>query len=94
MRTIEWTTSFKRDYKRVKKGPYGRRLDEWLASVVPVLARDEALAESFRDHALSGEWSDYRDCHVKPDLVLVYRKSDKDTLQLVHLGSHHGLFGK
>ena len=34
------------------------------------------------------------DCHVKPDLILIYRKPDKNTLQLVHLGSHHELFGK
>ncbi|KMQ72798.1 YafQ toxin protein [Candidatus Burkholderia pumila] len=42
------------------------------------------------DHALIGEWSDHRDCHLKPDLVLIliYRKPDPSTLQLVRLGSH------
>ena len=40
------------------------------------------------DHALSGEWGDHRDCHVKPDLVLIYQKSGADTLRLVRLGSH------
>lgn len=69
MRTLEWTTSFKRDYKRVKKGPYGHRLDDLLAPVVPPLANDAVLSESFRDHALSGPWVDHRDCHVKPDLI-------------------------
>ena len=44
-----------------------------------------------RDHALSGEWSDHRDCHVKPDLVLIYRKPDEATLQLVRIGSHSEL---
>jgi len=41
-----------------------------------------------RDHALTGDWRDHRDCHIKPDLVLIYRKPDDDTLQLVRLGSH------
>ena len=43
------------------------------------------------DHALSGEWSDHRDCHVKPDLILIYQKPDADTLRLVRLGSHSEL---
>ena len=43
------------------------------------------------DHGLSGEWSDHRDCHVKPDLVLIYQKPDAGTLRLVRLGSHSEL---
>ena len=49
MRTIERTTAFKRDYKREKKGPHGRQLDELIATVVTSLAKDEALAEALRD---------------------------------------------
>jgi mRNA interferase YafQ len=55
------------------------------------LANDEPLPESLRDHALGGEWKDHRDCHVKPDLVLIYIKPDADTLQRVRLGSHSEL---
>jgi mRNA interferase YafQ len=43
------------------------------------------------DHALRGEWKDFRDCQVKPDLVLIYRKPGVDVLQLVRLGSHNEL---
>ena len=43
------------------------------------------------DHALTGDWKDYRDCHVKPDLVLIYQKPDSATLRLVRLGSHSEL---
>jgi mRNA interferase YafQ len=43
------------------------------------------------DHPLSGEWSDHRDCHIRPDLVLIYRKPDDDSLELVRLGSHSEL---
>ena len=47
-----------------------------------------ARAPRYHDNALSGEWADRRDCHVKPDLVLIYQKPDADTLRLVRLGSH------
>jgi mRNA interferase YafQ len=43
------------------------------------------------DHPLSGEWKDFRDCHIKPDLLLIYRKPDKTNLELVRLGSHSEL---
>jgi mRNA interferase YafQ len=53
--------------------------------------QDRALAAKYRDHALTGDWREFRDCHIRPDLVLIYRKSDPDTLQLVCLGSHSEL---
>ena len=52
---------------------------------------DELLAERYRDHPLSGDWAGFRDCHVKPDLVLIYEKPDDTTLRLVRLGSHSEL---
>jgi mRNA interferase YafQ len=55
------------------------------------LANDEPLPERFCDHALTGDWIDHRDCHIKPDLVLIYRKPDDKILQLVRLGSHSEL---
>jgi mRNA interferase YafQ len=55
------------------------------------LTNDQSLPEKNRDHALSGDWKDHRDCHIKPDLVLIYRKPDNAVLQLVRLGSHSEL---
>ena len=52
---------------------------------------DQPLEPRYRDHALSGDWKDHRDCHLKPDLVLIYRKPDDEVLQLVRLGSHSKL---
>ncbi|MGH8118446.1 MAG: type II toxin-antitoxin system YafQ family toxin [Rhodanobacteraceae bacterium] len=49
------------------------------------------MATPQRDHALSGRWKNHRDCHVRPDLVRVYRKPGDDVLQLVRLGSHSEL---
>jgi mRNA interferase YafQ len=59
--------------------------------VIVALANDETLAARYRDHPLSGEWAGFRDCHVKPDLLLIYQKPDNETLRLVRLGSHSEL---
>ena len=59
--------------------------------VVNLLAADTPLARRNFDHPLSGEWSDHRDCHIRPDLVLIYREPDDDSLELVRLGSHSEL---
>ena len=91
MRTIERTRRFKRDYKRESKGRYRNILETEFRAVVSALAVDHPLAEKYRDHALSGDWNDHRDCHIKPDLVLIYRKPDDKRLQLVRLGSHSEL---
>ena len=56
--------------------------------VVNRLAADTPLSRRMFDHPLSGEWNDHRDCHIRPDLVLIYRKPDDDSLELVRLGSH------
>lgn len=91
MRRIELTNAFKRDYKREAKGKSRSALINDFAHVVRALATDEPLEVRYRDHPLTGEWNDHRDCHIKPDLVLIYRKADSDTLQLVRLGSHSEL---
>ncbi|MCY4119818.1 MAG: type II toxin-antitoxin system YafQ family toxin [Acidobacteria bacterium] len=88
MRTIERTTRFKRDYRRESRGRHRNDLDERLTVIVNALAYDIPLDERHHDHALSGPWRDFRDCHVWPDLVLIYEKPDKGTLRLVRIGSH------
>lgn len=93
MRTIERSTAFKRDYKRESKGQYRVSLDDTLVPVLVALAHDEPLERRHRDHELDGNWSGYRECHVKPDLLLIYQKPDSETLHLVRLGSHSQLFG-
>jgi mRNA interferase YafQ len=91
MRTIEWTGQFKRDYKREAKGKYRATLDVELSAVVNSLANDHPLDSRYRDHGLVGNWKDHRDCHIKPDLILIYRLQEVDALQLVRLGSHSEL---
>ncbi len=93
MRTIESASAFKRDYKREAKGQYRATLDDTLKPVLLALATDQPLDARHRDHDLSGDWAGWRECHVKPDLLLIYRKADADTLRLARLGSHSALFG-
>ena len=93
MTTIERSTTFKRDYKREAKGRHRATLDADLISVLAALAEDKPLAPRLRDHDLSGEWAGYRDCHLRPDLVLIDRKPDANTLRLARLGSHSEVFG-
>jgi len=92
MRTIERSTKFKKDYKRELKGRYRDILESELKTVLLPLISDEALDIRYRDHDLSGNWAGYRECHIKPDLLLIYRKLDGDILKLARLGSHSELF--
>jgi len=91
MRTIERTGQFKRDYRREAKGLHKATLEADFLAILLDLAQDQSLPEKNRDHALTGEWKEFRDCHIKPDLVLIYRKPDTDRLELVRLGSHSEL---
>jgi len=88
---IERTSQFKRDYKRESKGQHRTTLAVAFGEVLNVLITEQALDQKYHDHSLSGNWSDHRDCHVKPDLILIYRKPENDVLQLVRLGSHSEL---
>lgn len=90
MRKIDLQSRFKRDYKREKKA--NPSLDAILTPVLNMLTSDAALPANLFDHPLKGEWKGFRDCHIKPDLVLIYAKSS-GVLSLARLGSHSELFG-
>jgi mRNA interferase YafQ len=94
MRTIEWTSAFRRDYKRTKATPRHKDIETLLPEIVGLLAEDQPLLLKHHDHALGGNWKDYRECHLKPDLLLIYKRPDKDTLRLVRMGTHSELFAK
>jgi mRNA interferase YafQ len=92
MQRIERTNVFRRDFKREKRGQHRRNVEGLVMVTASLLAEDRPLPEKNRDHALAGEWHDHRECHLKPDLLLIYRKPDADILQLVRMGSHSELF--
>ncbi len=91
MRTINYTNQFKRDYRREKSAQHGKRLDVLLTQTIDMLAADQRLPRRYFDHQLSGEWDDCRDCHIRPDLVLIYRKPAENNLELIRLGLHSEL---
>ncbi len=97
MRVLRRTTRFKKDLKREKRGRYRHTLEADLLAVLELLLEDKLLPESYKDHALTGNWQGFRD-HIKPDLVLIYRKTiDQDNvsvleiLELARVGSHSEL---
>ena len=91
MRTIEWTSQFKRDYKRESKGRNSVSLEDDLSAISELLMNDLPLEPRHNDHELTGEWKDFRDCHIKPDLLLIYQKIGLDVVRFVRLGSHSTL---
>lgn len=92
MRTIEWTNAFKRDFRKVSSNPRHRDLATLMTMVGNSLAGDQVLAAKFRDHSLGGDYTGHRECHLKPDLLLIYKKPDDETLRFVRVGSHSELF--
>ena len=90
MLTIKYQTAFKWDYKRIKKRGYDLRL---LEDVIALLAEGQELPASYRDHALTGDYSGCRECHIAPDLLLVYEVlQDELLLYLTRTGTHSDLF--
>ena len=92
MRRIERTGQFKRDYRRLRRGRHRATLDTVLVDVLQSLVSDRPLDRRHRDHSLAGEWLDHRDCHIRPDLVLIYTKPNATDLNLLRLASHSELF--
>ena len=86
---LEYSTQFKKDFKKVIRLPIADVVE--VGGVISELQKGNALADKYVDHNLSGNWLGYRDCHVKPDLVLIY-KVDSNTLKLARIGSHSDLF--
>jgi mRNA interferase YafQ len=89
MREIRQTSQFKKDLKKLAKS--GKYTISELTEIIKTLAEDKSLPESAKDHPLSGKWNDHRDCHIRPDWILIY-KLDPGRLILVRSGSHSELF--
>lgn len=85
MLQVKTSKDFDRDLRKIK-------LSTNLVAVLAYLSRGEMLPAKYKDHALTGNWSGWRDCHVANDLVLIYR-IDGDILHLARLNSHSEVFG-
>lgn len=87
---VEMTSSFKHDFKVIKKRGYDLSL---LYKVIDLLSNGESLPEKYRDHSLVGNFKGFRECHIQPDWLLIYKiDNDKLILLLTSTGSHSDLF--
>jgi mRNA interferase YafQ len=92
MLELELTTQFKRDLKKIKKQQKNKKQ---LDSVVEQLQQEQLLPIKYRDHHLVGNWHGYRECHITPDWLLIYKIVEGDCVRLLRLartGSHAELF--
>ena len=85
---IQYTTQFKKDYKKVQK--QGKDIEK-LKVLIEKLLNQTILDEQYKDHNLTGKWNNYRECHITPDWLLIYKKTT-ESLILVRTGSHSKLF--
>jgi mRNA interferase YafQ len=88
MRAVRASAQFKKDLKR--SGRQSRNIER-LQDVIGFLQSGDVLDETFRDHSLTGNWRDHRECHVAPDWLLIYKLIDGE-LRLARIGSHAELF--
>ena len=88
--SIIFTTNFKKDYKLALKRGYSA---DDMQKVIELLANDIVLPPKYKDHALTGNYNGYRECHIKPDWLLIYKKDEEAlVLYLTRTGSHSDLF--
>lgn len=87
---LRQSTRFRGDVKRLQR--QGADLSK-LETVIETLASGQSLDEHYRDHPLAGNWKGYRECHIQPDWLFIYRITG-DELQFVRTGSHNDLFGR
>ena len=90
MLKIKYYSKFKKDIKTIKKRNYDLSK---LQKVIEILAEEKTLPAKYKDHSLTGIYQDFRECHILPDWLLIYR-IDKDILTLVlsRTGTHSDLF--
>lgn len=90
MLNLRYSSKFEKDYKRIKKRGYN---ESNLRRVIEILRNREQLPQKYNDHSLTGNYKGYRECHIEPDWLLVYKiENDTLTLILFRTGTHSDLF--
>lgn len=93
---LRTSKQYSKDEKSVLRSPDGDSKHAELVIVLGYILKGGELPEKYKDHGLSGEWLGYRDCHVRPDLVLIYKRKEVGKsveVSLARLGSHSEIFG-
>ena len=89
MLILEYSSQFKKDFKRITKLAIPEIIE--VGNVISTLQKGVILDAKYVDHAIVGNWRGFRDCHIKPDLVLIYRIHET-SLQLARIGTHNDVF--
>jgi len=89
MLDILFTNQFKKDFKKIRKLPFKDL--KAIFDLISKLEKREKLDLKFKNHNLTGDYTGYQECHIKPDLLLIY-KTNEDHLYLTRIGSHSELF--
>lgn len=92
MVSLVYEARFKKDFKQHLKNPNNRDLNNRLKEALEFLVTGSTLPLRFKDHPLKGGYVGYRELHLKPDLLLVYKRVGTTELRLARLGSHSDLF--
>ena len=90
MLSVRISSRFKKSLKRLSRS--GSFDQKKLGEIIDTLSCEEKLDRTYKDHSLTGSMTDYRECHVEFDLLLIY-KIESNNLVLVNIGSHSDLFG-
>jgi mRNA interferase YafQ len=90
---LQKTNKFVKSYKKIKKsGDWNEKNQKDLIKLINSLLNKEKLPQKYQDHQLKGEFKEYRECHIKGDLLLIYKIIEKElVLVLVNIGSHSSL---
>ncbi len=87
---VQYSNEFKKGLKKLKNDKNSLNL---VRNIIKKLANNEILESKYKDHKLVGKYSGFRECHIKPDLLLIYKKENKTLiLMCIALGSHSDLF--
>jgi mRNA interferase YafQ len=88
---IAVSTSFKKDYKRLSNN---EKIISAIDDAIFLLAKGESLPIKYKEHPLQGNWKGYSDCHIFPDIVLIFKRDlENDILKLARIGNHIQVFG-
>lgn len=88
MREIVHTSQFKRDFKKLRLSDQD---EARLLEVIDAMIDDKPIPVRYRDHGLTGNWIGCRECHLKPDILLIY-KPEGNVVKFMRIGSHSSLF--
>ena len=87
---VQYSNEFKKGLKKLKNDKNSLNL---VRNIIKKLANNEILEAKYKDHKLVGEYAGFRECHIKPDLLLIYKKENKALILVcIAIGSHSDLF--